>query len=51
MVEYDMIRKVAEDVLNALDFLHKNNVLHRDIRPSCVFIDKSGKKYNIHLLQ
>lgn len=42
-MECDMLRYIAEEVLNALDFLHKNNVLHRDIRSSCVFIDKFGK--------
>lgn len=40
--DIDMIRYIAIGVLNALDFLHRNNVVHKDLRDSFVFIDNKG---------
>ncbi|KAB7505006.1 eIF-2-alpha kinase GCN2 [Armadillidium nasatum] len=34
-----LIQHVATGVVKALDFLHTNNVVHRDIRDTCVFLD------------
>lgn len=37
-----MLRYIASGVLNALEFLHRNNVVHKELRDSCVFIDNNG---------
>ncbi len=34
---------IFKDVLNGLNYAHKEGVTHRDIKPSNVLIDKSGK--------
>lgn len=40
--EVDMVRYIATGVLNALEFLHRNNVVHKSLQDSCVFIDNNG---------
>lgn len=40
--EIDMLRYIATGILNALEFLHRNNVVHKALRDSCVFVDKNG---------
>lgn len=37
-----MLRYIAIGVLNALEFLHRNNVVHKDLKDSCVYIDNKG---------
>ncbi len=37
------VRSVACDVLSALHFLHSNRILHRDVKPQNILIDKEGK--------
>ena len=32
------VLKIVKDCLEALKFLHKNNIVHRDIKPSNLFI-------------
>ncbi|XP_017783992.1 PREDICTED: eIF-2-alpha kinase GCN2 [Nicrophorus vespilloides] len=41
--ENNILRHIAEGVLNALDFLHRNNVVHKNISSSCVYIDRKGR--------
>lgn len=41
-VDMDMLRYIACGVLSALDFLHRNNVVHKELRDSCIFIDNNG---------
>ncbi|XP_045461283.1 eIF-2-alpha kinase GCN2 isoform X2 [Harmonia axyridis] len=38
------IRYIARSVLEALDYLHSKNVVHRDIRSSYVYIEKDNVK-------
>ncbi|KAG8238104.1 hypothetical protein J437_LFUL012211, partial [Ladona fulva] len=41
-VDTDVLRHCAIGILNALDYLHQNNVVHKDLRDTSVFIDQSG---------
>ncbi|KAK5647909.1 hypothetical protein RI129_002801 [Pyrocoelia pectoralis] len=41
-IETDMIRHIAIGILSALEFLHRNNVIHREITKSCVYISTNG---------
>ncbi|XP_031334945.1 eIF-2-alpha kinase GCN2 isoform X2 [Photinus pyralis] len=41
-IETEMVRHIAIGVLSALEFLHRNNVIHRDITKSCVYISTNG---------
>jgi tetratricopeptide (TPR) repeat protein len=36
-------RKLAEQVLGALDAAHANGVIHRDLKPSNLMVDRTGK--------
>ena len=38
----DLLRDVCEEVLEALNYLHSANIVHRDIRDTSIFIDNSG---------
>ncbi|MFN0110712.1 MAG: protein kinase domain-containing protein [Blastocatellia bacterium] len=37
--------KVAADVLPALDYAHQQLVIHRDVKPSNILLDRSGHAY------
>ncbi|CAD5217744.1 unnamed protein product [Bursaphelenchus xylophilus] len=39
-VDHTFNSKIVEDVLSAIDFLHDRNVIHRDVKPSNVFLKK-----------
>ena len=43
-LEVDLLRHHATGILKALSYLHQNNVVHRDLRDTSVFIDKSGER-------
>ncbi|XP_077285683.1 eukaryotic translation initiation factor 2 alpha kinase Gcn2 isoform X2 [Arctopsyche grandis] len=42
IMEVDVLRHFATGLLEAIDHLHRNNVVHKDIRDTNVFIDKMG---------
>lgn len=37
-----MLRHFASGLLEAVDFLHRNNVVHKDVRETSVFVDRAG---------
>lgn len=41
-VDVDMLRHLATGVLEALRYLHENNVVHKDLRDTSVYIDHTG---------
>lgn len=41
-MEYDIILRIIEQTANALDYAHKNGVIHRDIKPGNIMVERSG---------
>lgn len=41
-VDVDMLRHLATGVLEALKYLHENNVVHKDLRDTSIYIDHTG---------
>ena len=41
-LSYPFLKHVNEGTLKALHFLHQNNVVHRDLRDSSIYIDKKA---------
>ena len=39
--QYDAV-KIINDVLDGIGYAHKNNIIHRDLNPSNLLIDKTG---------
>lgn len=35
----ELVERVLRDVASALDYLHRHNVIHRDVKPENIFID------------
>ncbi|MGQ9769025.1 MAG: protein kinase domain-containing protein [Thermogutta sp.] len=42
-VDLDFLREILCDSLQALEFLHKNGIVHGDIKPSNLLLDKEGR--------
>lgn len=41
-IDVDTLRYLANGVLDALRYLHENNVVHKDLRDTSVYIDRMG---------
>lgn len=41
-VNVDILRHLATGILEALKYLHENNVVHKDLRDTSVYIDQMG---------
>lgn len=41
-VDVDILRHLANGVLEALRYLHENDVVHKDLRDTSVYIDRMG---------
>ena len=39
---YNALKVYATQLVDALDYLHSNNAYHRDLKASCVYLDKNG---------
>lgn len=42
-----VIRHITEGTLQALNYMHQNNVVHRDLRDSCIFFDTKSQKVRV----
>lgn len=42
VADVDLVRHVAGGVLGALEFLHRNNVVHKQVGDACVYIKEDG---------
>lgn len=43
-VDIDLLRHIATGVLSALDYLHRNNVVHKEFSNSCIYVCHGGIK-------
>ena len=42
-MDVDILRHITDGVIQALNVLHKSNLVHKNIRPSSIYIDKSSQ--------
>lgn len=41
-VDIEMLQHIASSVLTALDFLHRNKIVHKEISLSCIYLNNKG---------
>lgn len=41
-MDIDLLRYLATGILSALKYLHENNVVHKDLRDTSIYIDCTG---------
>ncbi|XP_071529690.1 eIF-2-alpha kinase GCN2 isoform X2 [Panulirus ornatus] len=42
-----LLRNIAEGTLHALSYLHQNNIVHRDLRDSCIYFDNLSHQVRV----
>ncbi|XP_066249145.1 eIF-2-alpha kinase GCN2 isoform X1 [Euwallacea similis] len=51
-VEIDYLKHLSRGILTALDYIHRNNVVHKNLQESCIFMNERGivkvADYSIH---
>nr|XP_053628943.1 eIF-2-alpha kinase GCN2-like isoform X2 [Cherax quadricarinatus] len=46
-IHLPLIKHITEGTLEALNYLHQNNVVHRDLRDSCIFLDAHSHQVKV----
>ncbi|CAH0551983.1 unnamed protein product [Brassicogethes aeneus] len=50
-VNVDLLKYIAKGVLCAIDYLHRNNVVHRNLSDTCVYLSSKGVKLSKYSIQ
>lgn len=45
MMSYDSLLKIVGQISSALDYAHKQGVIHRDVKPGNIMVTKQGRAY------
>lgn len=41
-VDMELLKHIVQGILSALDYLHRNNVVHKEINDTCVYLNHKG---------
>ena len=36
------VQRIAKDIIKGIDYMHRNNIVHRDIKPQNIMLDRDG---------